>query len=78
MLPETVLNVKKNKLDVLLKQIDRPEYILEKYIQGKEYNPQIDEAYLLLGQSRYFDLLDLGSEPWPNWIGVNKRLIELI
>ena len=24
-------------------------------IQGKEYNPQIDEAYLLLGKSRYFD-----------------------
>ncbi|RAJ17926.1 type IX secretion system periplasmic lipoprotein PorW/SprE [Olleya aquimaris] len=24
-------------------------------IQGKEYNPQIDEAYLLLGQARYFD-----------------------
>lgn len=24
-------------------------------ISGKEYNPQMDEAYLLLGQSRYFD-----------------------
>ncbi len=24
-------------------------------IQGKEYNPQIDEAYLLLGMARYFD-----------------------
>ncbi|WP_044401416.1 hypothetical protein [Lacinutrix sp. Hel_I_90] len=24
-------------------------------IEGKEYNPQIDEAYLLLGKSRYFD-----------------------
>jgi len=24
-------------------------------IQGKEHNPQIDEAYLLLGQARYFD-----------------------
>lgn len=24
-------------------------------IQGKEYNPQIDEAYILLGKSRYFD-----------------------
>ncbi|RLJ63263.1 protein involved in gliding motility SprE [Lacinutrix venerupis] len=24
-------------------------------IQGKEHNPQIDEAYLLLGKSRYFD-----------------------
>ena len=24
-------------------------------IKGKEYNPQIDEAYLLLGQARYFD-----------------------
>ncbi|WP_449500882.1 type IX secretion system periplasmic lipoprotein PorW/SprE [Aegicerativicinus sediminis] len=24
-------------------------------IKGKEYNPQIDEAYLLLGKSRYFD-----------------------
>ncbi|WP_397364237.1 hypothetical protein [Olleya sp. R77988] len=24
-------------------------------IQGKEYNPQMDEAYLLLGQARYFD-----------------------
>lgn len=24
-------------------------------IQGREYNPQIDEAYLLLGKSRYFD-----------------------
>lgn len=25
------------------------------YIDGKEYNPQIDEAYILLGKSRYFD-----------------------
>ena len=25
------------------------------YINGKEYNPQIDEAYLLLGKSRYYD-----------------------
>jgi len=25
------------------------------YIKGKEYNPQADEAYLLLGKSRYFD-----------------------
>ena len=25
------------------------------YIGGKEYNPQVDEAYLLLGKSRYFD-----------------------
>lgn len=24
-------------------------------IKGKEYNPQIDEAYLLLGRARYFD-----------------------
>jgi len=24
-------------------------------IKGKEYNPQIDEAYLLLGKARYFD-----------------------
>jgi tetratricopeptide (TPR) repeat protein len=24
-------------------------------IKGKEYNPQIDESYLLLGQARYFD-----------------------
>lgn len=24
-------------------------------IQGKEYNPQMDEAYLLLGKARYFD-----------------------
>lgn len=24
-------------------------------IQGKEYNPQTDEAYLLLGEARYFD-----------------------
>ena len=24
-------------------------------IQGKEHNPQIDEAYLLLGEARYFD-----------------------
>lgn len=24
-------------------------------IQGKEYNPQIDEAYLILGKARYFD-----------------------
>ena len=24
-------------------------------IKGREYNPQIDEAYLLLGQARYFD-----------------------
>lgn len=25
------------------------------YIDGEEYNPQIDEAYLLLGKARYFD-----------------------
>ncbi|MEZ4857310.1 MAG: tetratricopeptide repeat protein [Flavobacteriaceae bacterium] len=25
------------------------------YINGKEYNPQIDEAYMLLGKARYFD-----------------------
>lgn len=25
------------------------------YLDGKEYNPQIDEAYVLLGKSRYFD-----------------------
>jgi tetratricopeptide (TPR) repeat protein len=25
------------------------------YIEGKEYNPQIDEAYILLGKARYFD-----------------------
>ena len=25
------------------------------YIDGKEYNPQIDEAYILLGKARYFD-----------------------
>lgn len=25
------------------------------YIDGKEYNPQIDEAYLMLGKARYFD-----------------------
>lgn len=25
------------------------------YIDGKEYNPQIDEAYMMLGKSRYFD-----------------------
>ena len=25
------------------------------YIDGKEYNPQVDEAYLLLGKSRYYD-----------------------
>jgi len=25
------------------------------YIDGKEHNPQVDEAYLLLGKSRYFD-----------------------
>lgn len=25
------------------------------YIDGKEYNPQIDEAYLLLGKARYYD-----------------------
>lgn len=25
------------------------------YIDGKEYNPQIDEAYMLLGKSRYYD-----------------------
>ncbi|WAC01104.1 hypothetical protein N7U66_13125 [Lacinutrix neustonica] len=24
-------------------------------IKGKEYNPQMDEAYLLLGKARYFD-----------------------
>jgi tetratricopeptide (TPR) repeat protein len=25
------------------------------YLKGKEYNPQIDEAYILLGKARYFD-----------------------
>jgi len=25
------------------------------YIDGKEYNPQIDESYMLLGKSRYYD-----------------------
>tara|TARA_R110000787_G_scaffold109035_2_gene217522 strand:+ start:7927 stop:10566 length:2640 start_codon:yes stop_codon:yes gene_type:complete len=25
------------------------------YLEGKEYNPQIDEAYILLGKARYFD-----------------------
>ena len=25
------------------------------YIDGKEHNPQVDEAYLLLGKTRYFD-----------------------
>ncbi|MEZ4875687.1 MAG: hypothetical protein R2793_09640 [Flavobacteriaceae bacterium] len=25
------------------------------YIDGKEYNPQIDEAYMMLGKARYFD-----------------------
>lgn len=25
------------------------------YIDGKEYNPQIDEAYMLLGKARYYD-----------------------
>jgi tetratricopeptide (TPR) repeat protein len=25
------------------------------YVKGKEYNPQIDEAYILLGKARYFD-----------------------
>jgi tetratricopeptide (TPR) repeat protein len=25
------------------------------YLDGKEYNPQIDEAYMMLGQARYFD-----------------------
>ncbi|HIN98990.1 MAG TPA: hypothetical protein EYN07_07085 [Flavobacteriaceae bacterium] len=25
------------------------------YIDGQEYNPQIDEAYMLLGKARYFD-----------------------
>ena len=26
------------------------------YVDGKEYNPQIDEAYILLGKARYYDL----------------------
>ena len=25
------------------------------YVDGKEYNPQIDEAYILLGKARYYD-----------------------
>lgn len=25
------------------------------YVNGKEYNPQIDEAYIMLGKARYFD-----------------------
>lgn len=26
------------------------------YIDGKEYNPQIDEAYMMLGKARYYDM----------------------
>ena len=25
------------------------------FLEGKEYNPQIDEAYILLGKARYYD-----------------------
>ena len=38
------------------------------YIDGKEYNPQIDEAYMLLGKARYFDQRFVASQDAFNFI----------
>lgn len=38
------------------------------YIDGKEYNPQIDEAYMLLGKARYFDQRFIASQDAFNFI----------
>lgn len=38
------------------------------YIDGKEFNPQIDEAYMLLGKARYFDQRFVASQDAFNFI----------
>lgn len=38
------------------------------YIDGKEYNPQIDEAYMLLGKARYYDERFIPSQDAFNFI----------
>lgn len=38
------------------------------YLDGKEYNPQIDEAYMLLGKARYFDQRFIASQDAFNFI----------
>ncbi|MBL4662887.1 MAG: hypothetical protein JKY22_04880 [Flavobacteriaceae bacterium] len=38
------------------------------YIDGKEYNPQIDEAYILLGKARYYDERFIASQDAFNFI----------
>ncbi|MEL6810830.1 MAG: hypothetical protein AAFP76_05800 [Bacteroidota bacterium] len=38
------------------------------YINGKEYNPQIDEAYMLLGKARYYDQRFVASQDAFNFI----------
>ncbi len=38
------------------------------YIDGKEHNPQIDEAYMLLGKSRYYDERFVASQDAFNFI----------
>ena len=38
------------------------------YINGKEYNPQIDEAYMLLGKARYYDERFVASQDAFNFI----------
>lgn len=38
------------------------------YIDGKEYNPQIDEAYMLLGKARYYDQRFVASQDAFNFI----------
>ncbi|MBX2828987.1 MAG: hypothetical protein KTR22_12550 [Flavobacteriaceae bacterium] len=38
------------------------------YIDGKEYNPQIDEAYMLLGKARYYDERFVASQDAFNFI----------
>jgi len=38
------------------------------YIDGKEYNPQIDEAYMLLGKARYYDQRFVAAQDAFNFI----------
>ena len=39
----------------LKKKLLKPFRTHSIYLEGKEYNPQVDEAYILLGKARYFD-----------------------
>ena len=38
------------------------------YVGGKEYNPQIDEAYMMLGKARYYDERFIASQDAFNFI----------